>query len=873
MAFSRFVQFQVNVDSGIPTSDEISVTHNGATFVFDRPVPVGYFVTGEPFVVSSSAFQIVDDLPASVAADGGVKNGIMKDPYVAEGQGFDEFIGTANQNPWMSANSPYDPTLNLAPSLSGVGIPIGAGEQASFVKALRRGDLTSPNAWQVLAGYAKLHVLAVRPPAGAYPPSASALTKRIWTRGDVRLQALRSLSFPASWSGTSFQSTSTSIPDDLGLYGKTGQDLRRFRLDNALGSTATNYSRDIADNYARFIMLLHDDTLSAVERDAIVDTVVRFAIQIHGLVERGWGNFANVNPGGVSGGAGQQGAVHPWIYYGAFLLGDPPMLAAAQGMATNMNANGYWPTPEVIGTSAPGKSGVNAQTFFEEHLGTPFIIPDEWGSNFDTRYGVIAGNISVWETLAVALLRDGPGGVTGTQAMLKGGAFDDSNPAAAHVAMMDRVRQWVPWAMSSDDPGAMWRDLYDLVRPLMEPPRWMGRPDQLPIETASSLSVDNWLAAGPSDGAIQWDISPFDYSSGLILRRDFRYSLDGVQWVEELDVPAQGSKSGLLRGASHYCGMRLVSTDGAGLWSANYPRGVGGNERGRVATSGIAPSAQPAFVVAPQIHARIHPAWNQDLGNWKPVSGILQANEVQLSCGAGYCSGHPAPTYTYQWNRDGIPIAGATNKQYDRKKLDAGAMLTCEISATNGVGAPTVMTTAGVVCPEVTPLPSNILIDTDFGWEFAIDYEDEFAARSTSGADLVHNPTEALGGDAEGMNTGALFLDKTSSWPSGSLPFKNPAIPGRTYEVTAQVVFRGGASGDGTFRIRNGSGQSVLDGGDVICPRDQQTPYNVFDISDTITVAQGESDLLFTVAMSIATATGGSGGGDGWLSRLRVREI
>jgi hypothetical protein len=54
-----------------------------------------------------------------------------------------------------------------------------------------------------------------------------------------------------------------------------------------------------------------------------------------------------------------------------------------------------------------------------------------------------------------------------------------------------------------------------------------------------------------------------------------------------------------------------------------------------------------------------------------------------LSCGAGSWTGVQPLTYTYVWLRNGVPIAGATANIYVAQTADQGAVLLCEVTATN----------------------------------------------------------------------------------------------------------------------------------------------------------------------------------------------
>jgi hypothetical protein len=72
-----------------------------------------------------------------------------------------------------------------------------------------------------------------------------------------------------------------------------------------------------------------------------------------------------------------------------------------------------------------------------------------------------------------------------------------------------------------------------------------------------------------------------------------------------------------------------------------------------------------------------------------------------LTCSTGTWSGTPT-SFTYQWYRAGVPIAGATSNTYLVQVGDEGQTLTCVVTASNGAGPAGAVTSAGVSVP--TPL-------------------------------------------------------------------------------------------------------------------------------------------------------------------------
>jgi hypothetical protein len=75
------------------------------------------------------------------------------------------------------------------------------------------------------------------------------------------------------------------------------------------------------------------------------------------------------------------------------------------------------------------------------------------------------------------------------------------------------------------------------------------------------------------------------------------------------------------------------------------------------------------------------------------VSGTPAVGQV-LSCSTGAWSGSPAPTYTFQWLRNGNALGPATGSGYEVTVEDEGQALSCAVSASNSVGKATATSSA-----------------------------------------------------------------------------------------------------------------------------------------------------------------------------------
>lgn len=846
-----------------PTTSQTSATFDGVTFTFDRAMPVGTFVTGEPFVVSDQAFAITAISPASsdIQADGFIGNGAMKNASVVDAaplQGFDGYL--SSYPPKTTYETPYDTATNIDPAING-NIAITLGEKASITKTVRdAGKTTNQNQFQTIAKYVTLTVLDTAPPVDSYRPCTAGTTKPIRSRADLDFTP-RNIALPASW--PSVASILADVPNDLGLY-DAGERHRFYRIDNALGTTNDGYSAEIVDHYARYVYLANCSDVTEPQRQEVIDRIITFANQVEGRIDAGEGiNF----------GAGQGGGLWLWGMAAAAMLKDDTLHQKFRGAAAP-DTLCKWVSSTDIGAPAGGKSGVAAQTYFDEHLGLPWCQPDELGSHHEARYVETASHIASWELVSVLAFNQGPVGFSnGYQMLLNGGANNNTNQRAAAFNHAARYVTWNLDTTSQVGPSAALIDAWDDLVAADTLPAWTGIPEQYP--TGQPLYAFDDVLFTEGAGSITFD-EPVgtDYATETITSRDFRYSLDGVQWVTVAGVTLPHTETGLLRGAVHWCSARRSSASGAAPWSGNFPYAQpldSGTHRNRKTPTGTLTAAAPDYTggTQPQIHARLHPAWAYEI--WKPVSGTLAVDDVELSAGVGYPSGYPAPTYAFQWKRGGVNISGATSKAYSRTAADAGAVLTCEVTATNASGSD-VVTTAGVTCPALTTLPAGTLIDTDFKGAFAVDYETEIAAATSSGATWVHQSTYAA--SVVSSNVGAFHLDKTGANPSGTLPLQGTASTATTYNVTAELVLSGSIDSDRAnfeFDIVENGGVALLELETLGTVVEAAEGFQVlWSISDTFTTGATITDL--DVRLRWNNGTGGTAGADFYLTQLTVTQ-
>jgi hypothetical protein len=134
----------------------------------------------------------------------------------------------------------------------------------------------------------------------------------------------------------------------------------------------------------------------------------------------------------------------------------------------------------------------------------------------------------------------------------------------------------------------------------------------------------------------------------------------------------------------------LNAADGSGAGGAAFATKLALPDSGPLVNPPPPPATRPALQSAPAI------------------TGTAKAGG-KLSCSEGTWSNSPTG-FTYQWSRQGTPIAGATTGGYTVQTDDEGLRLTCTVTAANAAGSGPPATSSGVTvtvpvvkrCPRAT---------------------------------------------------------------------------------------------------------------------------------------------------------------------------
>jgi hypothetical protein len=89
------------------------------------------------------------------------------------------------------------------------------------------------------------------------------------------------------------------------------------------------------------------------------------------------------------------------------------------------------------------------------------------------------------------------------------------------------------------------------------------------------------------------------------------------------------------------------------------------------------------------------------------VTGTATVGQT-LSTTNGTWTGAPAPTFTYQWQRDGADISGATSSTYLLVEADIGNPIRCVVTATNPLGAVSANSNATANVAGIAPLNTAV---------------------------------------------------------------------------------------------------------------------------------------------------------------------
>ena len=175
------------------------------------------------------------------------------------------------------------------------------------------------------------------------------------------------------------------------------------------------------------------------------------------------------------------------------------------------------------------------------------------------------------------------------------------------------------------------------------------------------------------------------------------------------------------------------------------------------------------------------------------ISGTPQVGQT-LTATNGTWTNSPT-SFTYQWNRAGTAIAGATASTYVPVSADVGTILTISVTATNGSGSSAPATSAATSA--VTAAGQIIPPDRNFTWNPGMMSKGGIPNRTT-----IYATLSPSGGDDS-----AAIQAKLDSCPSGQVVMLNPGtfIVNNYVLIHSGITLRGSGAGVTILNKANGA--------------------------------------------------------------------
>lgn len=131
-------------------------------------------------------------------------------------------------------------------------------------------------------------------------------------------------------------------------------------------------------------------------------------------------------------------------------------------------------------------------------------------------------------------------------------------------------------------------------------------------------------------------------------------------------------------------------------------------------------------------------------------------------------TGNPTPTLTYQWERGGTPIAGATAASYTPVAADDNTNLTRVVTATNSEGSDDGETAAQAITYNA-PVAANGLVEQNFAEDSGVQTYDASTDFSVSGGSGITGITWSVPGAPTGVTINGSGVVQIDTGATGSL--------------------------------------------------------------------------------------------------------
>lgn len=708
---------RIRVNRSAPVGLASLAEQRGVQINFDRPIPTVVAPNGDFMFVTDREFQIMGYTPAPyVDARGKDANGAMWNPAHFVVQGFDELMATNVNDDGTKLNSantgliPYDPALNVGLQMP---LTIPVGFEGSLVIGVRRNPYR--NVWMPITKYVVFTFVKEVPPAGAYRPAITTLTKEITARAsEVRTNVFRNIEPPTpsrSLATVKANENRQLIPL---WFAADNEDYRRLESE-PYNITDTGYAGNVAPDRARDFYALHHAASDAEKMDAI-HRIVTLGGDVIGNLQRDPTNFNYLV------GAGQAGG---YILYGitrAFILGRADELALCELALCNLMDQTLYIEDEHIGqpTYWPN-TGQQDNVFFHfsrEWQGEPFWLQygpvvgkrssfqdvgfDLGDAHAYARYRNVADAMGFCEAIAAAALQNGPGGLSGAQWF--------SSLGKRHIIdYMDRLRHDVEtgsgFIVNDTD-----KAFYDAVRSSIN----------VPVDTSRRPGILPPAGGSGTANGCTFDFPNSPGGPAAATDRHFEYGLDGRSFVRVTGctVGANTRSTGVMLGTAHFSRRRIVNANGPAPWTSIDGRKFNSAPVG-FTSLGTPPSSAPVNSKLPGFFVRPYPLSNAR--DFYEITGTIPANARYIYGGIGYWFGGGKPvSWDYTFKRNGVAIKSGTvtwDGANGTEKLGAertmrlpimdlpgigsilGGTLTLEVIANNANGSSSAAVSTGITLP------------------------------------------------------------------------------------------------------------------------------------------------------------------------------
>lgn len=364
-----------------PVLATTSISQHGITWYFDKNYQTGRYANGDYWVLGP--VKIIKITPESKLEDGWIKNGTQVNPAISNKQGYDSSI----------VQAPYDPELNVAPSIKKSALAIKNGSIISTIS-----KKTPNNRPQILSA-SILTVVSKIPKKESFRPSPTGHDKHsLATASDLNYNILQSLPIVKNTPPLELVSNYFKKPWIEQNPSWTGRYIHP-------SENQPDYGREIANQLGEGLLSLHLNYTNK-EKKKLFIRLVQYGLDVYGAAINGavWEDLGGHN----------QGRKMPMLLAG-IALNNPEILNyadASKHLIFQEDRQIWYVNKKDIGRKLYTGDGRPRQQYKQEDIGIAewgeqhTRNPSRDGRNWDTMYRNIVGSSSISHALAAHLTYD-----------------------------------------------------------------------------------------------------------------------------------------------------------------------------------------------------------------------------------------------------------------------------------------------------------------------------------------------------------------------------------------------------------------------------------------------------------------------------------